>query len=287
MIRRAPLRTAAFLLLLVKSIQFAIDSQAVFESDSGAFILNAIGGAFIPHRSYVYGFLLRVFAVPFHSLRAIVAMQMILGGISAWLLTFALVRFFSVRPWIAILTGLVFAFDPVQVVFEHLVMTECATMFAIALSLVTALQYLRDPRLSWLAIFSFLGILVVSLRIAYLPVVLAGAVLLPVWAYLSSPVRRTRVLALALLVSCGSTVIFHLGYRHLTGRLAGREPGYHYMTGYFLLAIVTPMIEPQDGNAADGGDGRVANIIVEQDKEPFSPLRPFHPRGTVMGSRWL
>jgi hypothetical protein len=266
--RRAPLLTAAILIALVKSIEFAIDSQALFDYDSGAFFVNAMRLGFLPHRSYVYAFLIRSFAIPFHWLNAIVAMQMIMAGITAWLLTFALLRFFNVRPWIAIVTGLAFAMDPVQVVYDHMVMTENATLLAIALFLVAALQYLRDPRPVWLAIFSFLGIAVVSLRIAYLPVVLAGAVLLPAGAYLSSPARRPRVLALALVVSCGFTALFHVGYRHLTGRLGGREPAYHYMTGFFLVAGVAPMIEPEDG-----GDPRLAGSIVAQDRSRF-PLTP-------------
>ncbi len=131
--RRAPLLTAAILILLVKSIEFAVDSQALFYFDSGAFIVNAMRLGFLPHRSYVNGFLIRGFAVPFHSLRAIVAMQASMGGITAWLLSFALLRFFQVRDWIAILAGLAFAMDPVQVVYDHLVMTENAAMLAIAL----------------------------------------------------------------------------------------------------------------------------------------------------------
>src|ERR1700729_1154061 len=115
-IKRAPLLTLAILLAVVKSIQFAIDSTALFFYDSGSFILNALGIAFIPERSYVYGYLIRIFALPFHSLRAIVAMQVVMGGITAWLLGFALIRFLNVRPWIAIVAALAFAFDPVQIV---------------------------------------------------------------------------------------------------------------------------------------------------------------------------
>jgi hypothetical protein len=276
MIRRAPLLTAALLLALVKSIQFAIDSRALFDFDSGSFILNAAGLDFVPHRSYLYGFLIRVFAMPFHSLRAIVAMQMIMGAITAWLLVFALLRFFQVRAWIAILTGVVFACDPVQVVYDHMVMTENAALLAIALFLVTALQYLRDLRARWLIVFPLFGILVAGLRIVYLPVVLAAAVLLPIGAWLSS-VRRPRVLAMALAVSCGCTLLFHTGYRHLTGRLAGREPAYHYWTGFFLVSSVAPLVTPEDG-----GEPRIAEIIQAQSRTRF----PLFDRGLRAGQMW-
>ena len=42
-IRRAPLLTLAILLVAVKSVQFAIDSTALFYYDSGAFLRNALG----------------------------------------------------------------------------------------------------------------------------------------------------------------------------------------------------------------------------------------------------
>ena len=141
-----PLLTLAILLAVVKSIQFAIDSTALFYFDSGSFILNALGLAFISERSYVYGYLIRIFAVPFHSLRAIVAMQLVMGGVTAWLLGFVLLRFLKVRAWIAILAALAFAFDPVQIVHEHLVMAETSTLLVMAIFLVAASRYL----LAWL-----------------------------------------------------------------------------------------------------------------------------------------
>ena len=137
-IERAPLVTLAILLAVVKFIQFAIDSTALFYFDSGSFILNALGLAFKPERSYVYGYLIRIFAVPFHSLRAIVAMQVVMGGITAWLLGFVLLRFLKVRAWIAILAALAFAFDPVQIVHEHLVVAETPTLLTMAIFLVVA-----------------------------------------------------------------------------------------------------------------------------------------------------
>ena len=80
-----------------------------------------------------------------------------------------------------------------------------------------------DPSLRWLVVLAFLGVLLVSLRIVYVPVVLAAAVLLPAAAYFSSSSMRPGLLALALVVSCGSSILFQLGYRHLTGWLAGRQ----------------------------------------------------------------
>jgi hypothetical protein len=275
------LLASAVLLALIKSIQFAVDSQALFYYDSGAFILNGLGLNFISFRSYVYGYAIRAFAVPFHSLRAIVAMQVVMGAVTAWLLIFALIRFLRVRPWIALAAGLAFAFDPVQIVHEHMVMAETSALLAMATFLVVALHYLERPSAYLerpapgdLVLLSFLGILLVSLRTVYLPLVLATAVLLPIAGYfssraglfssagLSSPagLPRLSALALALVVSCGSTALFHVGYRYLTGFLEGRAPTYTDATGFFLLAAVAPIVEPQDGDAS--GDIRIAQLVA-------------------------
>lgn len=270
MTQRAPLLTVALLLAFVKGIQFAIDSQALFYYyDSGSFILNAMGASFIPERSYVYGGLIRAFAVPFHSLRAIVAMQMVMGALTAWLLAFSLMRFLRVRAWIAIPAALVFAFDPVQIVLEHMVMAETSALLAMAVFLLVALKYLADASLKWLVILSLLGAVLVSLRIVYLPVVLAAAVLLPVVAYSSSSPKRLRLLALALVVSCGSALLFQEGYRHLTGLIAGRDPAYHYTTGFFLLATVAPLVEP--GDSSDAG---IAGAVAAQNKSGLPLFDP-------------
>jgi hypothetical protein len=271
-----PLLAIGILLALIKSVQFAVDSHALYYFDSGGYLLNALGVTFLTFRSYVYGDLIRYFVLPFHSAKAIVAMQVIMGGFTAWLLAFALVRFFAVRFWIVILAVLVFAFDPVQIVYERMVLAETATLLAMAVYLVIALEHIRTLSLHWLVILSLVGTFLVSLRFVYLPVVLVAAVALPVIAYVSFPLSfpvsvtktRLRLLALPLIVSCGATLLFHVGYRHLTGRLAQREPAYDYSTGSFLLTTVTPIIEPGDSR-----DVRISEAVVAQRKSQF-PLVP-------------
>jgi hypothetical protein len=270
---RRALLAVALLVAVVKATEFALDSQAVFFYDSGAFILNALRMDFIPDRSYVYGGLIRIFAVPFHSLKAIVAMQSIMGGCTAWLLAFALMHFFSVRPWIAMLAALAFALDPVQVLHEHMVMTETAALLAMSVYLLTALQYIREKSLTWLALLAFLGTALVSLRLVYVPGVLAAAILVPAIAYFPFSGKLRRAVALAIVVSCGCTILFHEGYRHLTGRLAHREPAYTYTSGTFLLGSVTPIVEPGDSR-----DARVAAAVIAQSKSRYPLLRKFRGR---------
>ncbi len=267
---RQALLVIALLLVVIKSIQFAMDSQALFFSDSSSYMTNALRLGFSAFRSYVYGEMIHAFALPFHSLRAIVAMQIIVGGCTAWLLAFALVRFLTVRPWIAILAAVVFAFDPVQIVHEHMVMTETAALLAMAVYLVTTLEFIRTKSLHWLVVLAFVGILLVSLRTVYLPVVLATAVIVPLVAWVAFPPARLRILAVALMVSCLSTIVFHLGYRKLTGRLARREPIYTENSGSFLLVSTIPILEPGDAR-----DSRISDAIVAQSKSRF-PLGREH-----------
>src|SRR5579872_1293774 len=186
-IRKSPLMALAIVLAAVKSVQFALDSTVLFYYDSGAFIMNALGLGFAPERSYVYSCLIRIFAVPFHSLTAIVAMQVVMGAVTAMLLAFALSRFLHVRTGIAVLASLVFAFDPVQMVQERMVMTETAALLAMAVYLVAASAYLQRPDWWRLVVLSFIGLLLVSFRLVYLPLVLAAAVLLPAGVYFWPP----------------------------------------------------------------------------------------------------
>ena len=257
-------------------------STPLFYYDSGAFLATALGLGIRPERSYVYAGLIRTFAVPFHSLRAIVAMQLVMGACTAWLLALILIRCLKLRAWIAMLTASIFALDPMQILYEHMIMTETTALLAMAIFLFVALYYLHKPDWWLLAAVSLLGALLVSLRIVYLPVVLISAVLLPLAAYFSGP-RRPRALALSLAVSCGATMLFQFGYRHLTGQLAGREPAYHYKTGFFLVAAAAPIVESRDS-----ADKRVAEAVAEQNKSnlPLSDVdsrfkQLWYPEGLV------
>ncbi|HEY3840391.1 MAG TPA: hypothetical protein VGL72_27655 [Bryobacteraceae bacterium] len=272
LIQRKPLLWTALFLVLVKSIQLAIDSKALFYFDSGAYLINALGVAFVAERSYLYGWLIRFVALPFHSLRAIVVMQVAIGALTAWLLALVLTRYLKTREWIAIAAALVFAFDPVQIVHEHLILSENTTLLVAATYLVAALGYLEKPAPWKLSLLAFLGTALVGLRMVYFPVVMASAVLLPLLVRLTT----RRMLAFALAVSCGSTALLHLGYRHLTGHLAGREPAYHYITGFILAAGTAPLFRPEDID-----DPRVAAAVAEQNKSVL-PLWDRDRRGDLL-----
>lgn len=280
LIQRKPLVATALIVALIKSLQLAIDSTALFYFDSAAYIFNALGIGFVPHRSYLYGWLIRIFALPFHSLRAIVAMQVAMGCLTAWLLAYVLIRFFKTWEWIAIGAALIFALDPVQVVHEHMVMAETVALLVAAIYFTAALAYLEKPAPWKLVLPAFLGAVLAGLRVVYVPVVMASAVMLPLFGGLRR--RGMPALALALTVSIGSTAIFQVGYRHLTGRLAGREPAYHYLTGFFLAATVSPLLRPDDTD-----DPRVAAAVAEQSKSAFPLYDSDHRAAQLFGSQSL
>ncbi len=269
-LRRHPLIVIALFIGVVQTIQFVVDPQALFFPDSGAFMVNAMGTGFVSFRSYVYGWMIRAFVLPFHSLPALVIMHLVMGGLTAWLLAFALLRYVRVRAWIALLAAVIFTIDPVQVFHERMMMAEAFAILAAALYLVTAIRFVQRLSPGWLVLIAFFGILLVSLRTVYLPVVLACAILLPVIAHWPLLSGKPRALLLALLISCGSTLLFHEGYRYLTGWLGSREPGYHYSTGYFLLANAAPLLQEKDAD-----DAGIAAAISAQ-KHGNLPLTADH-----------
>lgn len=247
--QRNALLLAAALVAAIKIIEYTLDPNVMVDYDSEGYILNGLGlGWIISFRSYVYGGLIRLFATPFRSLEAMVAVQTIMGGITAFLLAYVLIKYLRVRSWIAIFAAMAFAIDPLQVYYEHYIQTEATTQFAMALFLATGLKYLDDRRLLSLLELSFLGIVLVSLRVVYLPVVIAAAVVIPILAWIPARHRSLQLkpLAIAVLVSLGLTYVFANGYRHLTGWLDNGEPTFQYEAGLFLLGTVSPLVSASD-----------------------------------------
>lgn len=263
--QRSALLFAGVLIAAIKIIEYALDPHLLFDWDSGDYIRNGLATANLSYRSFVYSGLIPLFGLPTHSLSPMVAVQTVMGGVTAFLLAYASIKFLAVRPWIGILAGVAFALDPVQVFHERYILSETTTLLAMALFLVVALRYLKDRRLFTLVEVSFMGIVLVGLRFVYLPLVLACAAIIPVLAWFPGRKMRpqSKALAASLLVSLGATVVFHTGYRRLSGWIYEREPAYQYEAGFFLLGAVSPIIK-----AADIDNPRVAQAF-KQTSERF------------------
>ena len=239
-----PLLWVALLLLASKALQLVLDHRPLLFPDSGSFITNALKLEFRPERSYVYSWLIRGLCLPLGSLAPLVVVQAVLGGVVASLLAWALIRYLEVRWQIAAAAAFAFAWDPTQVAGEHLVMTEAAAGFVAALFLITALEYLRAPSNIWLIASAILGMFLVGLRLVYLPLVVASALIVP----LAPPKlwRNRRRMAVAFAVSAAAVLICQATYQRLIGFLAHREPAYEYRTGFFLAGNLAPLLEEQD-----------------------------------------
>ncbi len=263
-------------MILSKAVQLAIDANPLFYYDSAAFLENAAGRDFVAYRSWVYSWLVGAVALPLQSLTAMVVFQAVVGVGCGWLLSYLLYRFLGVRFKIAAAVAVLFAWDPSQLVFERMVMTENVALLALVLMIWMYLRYLEMPEggkgAGDLVLASAAGIVLVGLRISYLPSVISLAALVPFLPFMARAGfdgRRFawRPLAVALAVSLVSTGIFQGGYQVFTGYLAGRKPAYHYDTGFFLLAAAAPLVEPQDADRAD-----LAALVEQQQQDDIFPL---------------
>lgn len=244
----------ALLILASKAIQIALDSQVMLFTDSAMLLLNAARWLFYPERSYVYGWFLRLCCLPSHSLDLLVYLQALMGALAAWLLAFSLHRYLGVRWSIAGAAALLFAWDPSQILHEHMVMTEASAGVVAALFLTAALAYLDRPRLPLFLPLSFFAVGLTSLRVVYVPLVAMAAIVIP----LAARNRGWRQPLLALLLSLAAFGAGQNAFRHVTGRIAGREPAYHYATGRFLAGNIAPLLRAEDTD-----DPRVAAVLTQ------------------------
>src|SRR5205807_8766 len=155
-----------------------------------------------PDRSFLYGWLIRLFALSTHSLLSLLVAQTLAGAASALLCAFILRRFFAARPAIAALFAILCAIEPLQLLFERYVMTESFSLLAFALYVSAALAYLQRPLLRLLLLVQLAAVLVISFRVSFLPISQAATLLLPLlaWPQLkSTPPRLLRVAAHLLL----------------------------------------------------------------------------------------
>src|SRR6185312_8413162 len=120
--RTAGYITAILAIGAVKLLLLLLDpNPRFFLWDSVTYLQGALGGALPRDRSFLYSFLIHAFAVPTHSLHALVIAQTIAGATTA-LLVYAILRNCLDRPHrIALLGALLIAVAPSQLFYEHMV----------------------------------------------------------------------------------------------------------------------------------------------------------------------
>ncbi|NWF97670.1 MAG: hypothetical protein HXY52_01855 [Nitrospirae bacterium] len=251
----------------VKIFIFLIDPLPMFlMGDSHSYITTSLTGWIPPDRSFTYGYFIKYTAVASHSLTTLILLQTLLSGTNAILLSYMLIRFFSVRPLISFLAGILCSVEPLQLLYERYVMTESLSLFLFVLYLLTVFLYIEKPNFIKLFAISFIGIILVSVRMSFLPIVLINTIILPLLAipsilksygltyesfklFLRKLFSRRYVLKKILthiVLSIVLTISLHSAYRHLNGYLSENPPAYLYHSGFFLLAYFAPIIEPVD-----------------------------------------
>src|SRR5712671_1112769 len=236
----------------LKLIMFVLDSNPqVFLGDSGTYLATAQAKLIPPDRSFVYGFLVRLLTRNSHSLHSVVAAQAFAGIATSLLVAYILIRFFNTRFVIAALAAIVLTLEPQQLLFERFVLTESFSTAAFALLVFLALEYLRGRRLWVLACMQVAGVILISLRMTFLPAVLITTILAPIIAFWRERKRGLWPVGVHLAISVVLFAGLHSGYKHWYGWLANQPPAYSYADGFFLIANVSTLVTPEDTDDAE------------------------------------
>ena len=280
-------------ILCIKGVLLLADSQpAYFFGDSEAYLATATDRYIPPDRSLLYGLLLRRIAFRTHSLEAMIATQVLLSAIAAGLLSFTLRNIFLVRSWLAAVFGILCSVEPLQLLAERYVLTECCANFLFVLHLVLALLYVKRGKLWTLLAAQAIGVLLIGFRVSFLPLVVINSVLIPLLSpHAIAAVRKAEWkgsgkelgiragqlrplamhLCLSLLVSQGLLT----AYKHWNGKLTGREPALIYNDGAFLVAAFSPLIEPEDFPVASKGAAIFSTLRYDRHQLSSRPAQHF------------
>jgi len=243
----APVIYISLLVAACKLAFFIADPYPSFHfGDSGAYLATALVKWIPPDRSFSYGFLLRPLVFGSHSFGPVLAVQVLASGVASVILGIVLLRYFRARPAVAAAFACLSAIEPIQLMSERFVMTEAVATFVFALYVWAALAFVASKRILTLLAVQILGVICVSLRYSFLPVVLLLSVVLPLLAMYKRPRNSWRCTVVRLAVAVLASQALLAGYRHLYGGLAHTKPAYLSRDGDFLVADMAPIVTPQD-----------------------------------------
>jgi hypothetical protein len=214
--------------------------------DSGAYLATALVKWIPPDRSFTYGFMLRPLVLRTHSLDAVVAVQILASAAASLVIGILLLRYFRAKPAIAAAFAFLAAIEPIQLMSERFVMTEALATFVFALYVWAALSFVVSRRITELIVVQILGVICVSLRYSFLPLVLLLSVIVPMLMLYKRPRRNWKPALIRLAVAVLASQALLAGYRHLYGHLAHTKPAYLSRDGDFLAADMAPIVTPRD-----------------------------------------
>jgi hypothetical protein len=217
--------------------------------DSVTYLQGALGGELPRDRSFLYSFLIRVFAVWPHSLLVFVIAQT-LAGLATAFLTFLILRRFASLPFAVALAGaLLVAIEPSQIFYERMMMAEAFGGVLWLGFVVLALAYMRDGRWFWIPALALCGILTIAFRLNETMVILLISTCLPLLRALwtrRGPRSRQPMVAMHCALALACTVVLHTGYRHIVAAVAHTAPGYIGTEGLFRMGFLSPLVRGED-----------------------------------------
>lgn len=277
------------LLLTTQSVLLWMDHHPMFFlGDSASYIWTAISGWLPSDRSFVYGYFIRLVAVPAHSLVSLVIVQtVLLAGVSI-VMAYLLVRYFRVHLWIAFVAAFLTSLEPLQLLFTRYVMTETLALSVFVLYLWVILHYLEDPRIKWLCLTHGLAVLLISIRFAFIPPTWACSFILPILAFPaiaqkshSTNKKKIGDLILQVVISVLLLLVFTSMYKHIHGYLQHKPPAYSYDDGFFAMGYTMPILEPGDFADKALGEQLLKDLPFPASDRDTRGAHRWHERGAV------
>lgn len=260
----------------VKAVLFLLDPYPAFHfGDSGAYLATALIKYIPPDRSFTYGFLLWPLVIGSHSLLPVVIAQVVLSTVASAIVGMLLVRYCRLPYIWGACVAVLCAVEPIQLMFERFVMTEVVATFGFSLFFWVCLAYLKSRSLYLLVLIQVIGVVLVSLRYSFLPLVIALSLILPVLAWKRN--RRAVLAGVVTAVVASQGLLY--GYRHLYGSLANTKPAYLSRDGTFLIADMAPLIKPQDFPIAAQRQRLFGLLTLPLDNIHFRRYHRWYPGG--------
>jgi hypothetical protein len=262
-------------IVLLKLALFAIDpTPKLLLGDSQSYIQTALTNWIPEARSFFYGYVIRWSSVWTQSLTSLLVLQLLISAAAAVVAALICRFVFGLAARWSFVIGFLCALDPLQLLYERYVMTEAISLGLYAFVLYQSFLYLRDRRFRDLVLVQVLSVVLIGFRMSYLLLVQLDTVLLPVIAF-SPTVWRTfrhrferavffRIfgrLGSHLLISVLLMFVLHEGYKRANGWISHRPPAYLHATGIIQLAILSPVLEPEDSP-----DPGLADVIRKGDE---------------------